>query len=314
MYYQVTNARRASAGLVVALSLTLAARVQGQRPDSLAKAGTAPSWAAIDRILGREGKDQPGGVRRYSFPRGDLKVVCGGVALKPAFALGSWVAFEGGSKDTMAMGDLVLQEREISPVLTKLQQLGVQPTALHNHLLNESPHVMYLHIEVRGQAARIADAIHTALTLTATPLAKPSAAPPSGAFPLDTARIKATLGYGGNVNAGVYQVSVPRGEAIRADGMDVQRSMGVATAINFQPTEAGKAAITGDFVLTANAVGLVIQALRSGGIEVTAVHSHMLSEEPWLFFLHYWADADAVALARALRGALDRMNVKRATS
>jgi hypothetical protein len=214
----------------------------------------------------------------------------------------------------MAMGDLVLQEGEVGPVLTKLQQLGVQPTALHNHLLNESPHIMYLHIQARGQATKIAEAIHTALTLTATPLAKPPGAQPNGAFPLDSARIKAALQYAGTINGGVYQVSVPRGEAVRVDGMEVPPSMGVATAINFQPTEAGKAAITGDFVLTANEVGPVLQALRGGGIEVTAVHSHMLTEEPRLFFVHFWADADAVALARTLRGALDRMNVKKATS
>jgi hypothetical protein len=313
------NAIRAVSGLapmvVVAVSLALAASGEAQVPEAPGKSvPLPPEWAAIDRVMGREGKAQPGGVRKYSFPRGDLRVVVEGVTVKPALALGSWVAFEGAGSDAMAMGDLVLTEREISPVLTKLQQVGVQETALHNHVLGESPRIMYLHIQARGEAAKIAEAIHSALALTGTPPAKPSAAQPNEAFPLDTAGIKAALRYGGSINAGVYQVSVPRNEAVRADGMEVPPSMGVATAINFQPTGAGKAAVTGDFVLTANEVNPVIQALRSGGIEVTAVHSHMLTEEPRLFFLHYWADADAVALARALRSALDRMNVKKATS
>ncbi len=298
--------------LVVAIGLALAGGVEGQVPESPGKsAPVSGDWAAIDRIMGREGKAQPGGVRKYSFPRSDLRVVVHGVTLRPALALGSWVAFEGGATDAMAMGDLVLTEREVGPVLTKLQKLGVQQTALHNHLLGESPRVIYLHVEGRGRAAEIAEAVHSALQLTGTPPAKPPGAQPTEAFPLDTARLKAVLGYGGNINAGVYQVSVPRAETVQADGMVVPASMGVATAINFQPTAKGKAAITGDFVLTAKEVNPVIQALRNSGIEVTAVHSHMLTEEPRLFFLHYWADADAVDLARALRGALDRMNVKR---
>src|SRR6185312_11308336 len=152
------------------------------------------------------------------------------------------------------------------------------------------------------------------LGLTGTAVAWTAGAQPTETLSLDTAQIKAALGYGGTLNSGVYQVSVARAETVRADGMEVPPSMGVATAINFKPTRAGKAAITGDFVLTAREVNLVIQALRSGGIEVTAVHSHMLTEEPRLFFLHFWANADAVGLARSLHAALDRMNVKKATS
>jgi hypothetical protein len=293
---------------MLAVGLTLAATGHAQAP-----ATPAPrEWGAVDRILGREGKTQPGGIRKYSVPRGDLRVTMRGVAIKPGLALGSWVAFKGTASDTMAMGDLVLTEREVTPVLTKLQQSGVQPTALHNHLLGESPRVMYLHIEAHGAAARMAEAIRSALALTGTPPAKPPSAQAPAAFPLDTERLKTVLGYSGTVNGGVYQVSVARAEVVRADGMEVPPAMGVATAINFQPTGGGKAAITGDFVLTAKEVNPVIETLRGGGIEVTAVHSHMLTEEPRLFFLHYWANADAIALARVLRGALDRMSVKKA--
>jgi hypothetical protein len=190
----------------------------------------------------------------------------------------------------------------------------VNPTALHNHVLRESPRVMYMHIEARGDPTKIAQAVHAALALTNTPPAKPDGAPPPKPFPLDTTKIATALGRGGKVNGGVYQVSVPRAEIIRVEGMEVPASMGVATALNFQPTGAGKAAITGDFVLVASEVHLVMQALRSAGIEITALHSHMLMEEPRLFFMHFWANADALALARGLRGALDRMNVKKAAS
>ena len=303
------------AALILIAALSVASAAEPQAPGITRKPPTgAADWTAVDQIIGREGKMQPGGVYKYAFPRGDLQVQTHGVTVKPALALGSWIAFEGTSGDAMAMGDLVLAEGEVTPVITKLQQMGVQQTALPNHLLRESPRIMYLHIEARSQATKIAEAVHAALALTRTPPAQPAAAQPKEAFTLDTAQIKAALGYGGTVNGGVYQVSIPRAETIRADGMEVPPSMGVATAINFEPTVRGKAAITGDFVLIANEVNPVIQALRNSGIEVTAVHSHMLTEEPRLFFLHYWANDDAVTLARGLRKALDRMNVKKAAS
>jgi len=286
-----------------------------QNPSAGQQSGPAAAdWKAVDQAMGREGKMQPGDVYKYSFPRADLTVKAAGVAIKPALALGGWVAFKGTGSDAMAMGDLVLAEREVTPVLTKLQEMGVTPTALHNHVLRESPRVMYMHIEARGAPVKIAQAVRAALALTNTPPAKPDGAQPPEPFPLDTTKIATALGRGGKVNGGVYQVSVPRAEVIRAEGMDVPPSMGVATAINFQPTGAGKAAITGDFVLTATEVNPVIQALRGAGIEIAALHSHMLTEEPRLFFLHYWANADAVALARGLRSALDRMHVKKAVS
>ena len=275
-------------------------------------APAAADWKAVDQAMGREGKMQPGDVYKYSFPRADLRVTAGGVAIKPALALGGWVAFKGSGTDAMAMGDLVLLEQEVTPVLTKLEEMGVNPTALHNHVLRESPRVMYMHIAARGAPTTIAQAVHAALALTKTPPAKPTGARPPEPFPLDTAKIATALGRGGNINGGVYQVSVPRAEAIRVEGMDVPPAMGVATAINFQPTGGGKAVITGDFVLVATEVRPVMQALRSAGIEITALHSHMLTEDPRLFFMHFWANDDAVTLARGLRGALDRMNVKKA--
>ena len=268
-------------------------------------------WKAVDEAMGRPGKLQPDGVQKYSMPRGDLKVTAGGVAVKPALALGSWVGFRREGGKTMAMGDLVLSEAEVTPVVGKLQQAGVKATALHNHLLRESPHVMYLHIEGEGDPVKIAQAIHAAVALTGTPAAPPNA-PASPALGLDTNAVAQALGYTGKVNGGVYQVSVPRADPVRVDGMTIPPSMGVATAINFQPTGGNKAAITGDFVMTADEVNPVLTALAGAGIQVNALHNHMLNEEPRLFFVHFWANDDVVKLARGLRSALDNMHVKAA--
>ena len=272
--------------------------------------GGARDWSAVDRATGRPGTVQPGGVQKYSFPRSDLHVTVGSVAVKPALALGSWVAFQGGGETTMAMGDLVLTQDEVAPVMSKLQEMGVELTALHNHLLHESPRVMYLHIHAAGDPVKIAQAVRAAMALTKTPPAKPKGAEPARPLGLDTAAVAKTLGQSGQMNGGVYQVSVPRTETVRDDGMDVPPAMGLATAINFQPTGGGKAAITGDFVMTAGEVNPVLKALRDAGIEVTALHSHMLTEEPRLFFTHFWANDDATKLARGLRSALDHIKVE----
>lgn len=233
--------------------------------------------------------------------------------MKPALALGSWVAFKrmAGGAEAMAMGDLVLLESEVAPVISKLQSLGVQQTALHNHLQHESPAIIYLHIQAQGDPVKIGEAVRAALALTKTPPAPP-AAPIGSGFGIDTAQLASALGYKGKVTGGVYQVSVPRAEPVHMSGMEIPPSMGVATALNFQPTGKGKAAITGDFVLTADEVNPVIRALRDGGVEVTALHSHMLGEEPRLYFMHFWANDDAAKLARTLHTALGHMKVRAA--
>jgi hypothetical protein len=304
---------RLVAFVIVASSLAHPARAQ-----ATAGRGAGPTqgeWAAVDKALGRPGIAQAGEVQKYSFPRADLTVTLSGVTIKPALALGSWVAFKrtAGAGQAMAMGDLVLTQDEVMPVVTKLQSMGVEQTALHNHLERESPVVMYLHIQAQGDPVRIADAVHAALGLTRTPpMPKPPASAP--AFELDSARLRSALGYSGKVNGGVYQVSVPRAEPVRAAGMEIPPSMGVATALNFQPTGQGNAAVTGDFVLVADEVNPVIRTLAAGGIAVTALHSHMLQEEPRLFFMHFWANSDAVRLAGTLHQALSHMKVRTSTS
>jgi len=293
--------------LFAAVFCVIGSRLNAQHP-----AATASTWAAVDDAIGRKGAAQPGDVMRYGFPRSDLSVMVGGVTLKPALALGGWVAFKHvGKGEAMAMGDLVLTEDEVSPVMGALQAGGVQQTALHNHVFGESPRVMYMHIVAHGDAGKIARAVHDALAQSKTPLGpgSPPAAP--SAADLDTAAIAKALGVSGKLNGVVYQVSVPRSEKITEMGHEVPPAMGVATAINFQPTGSGKAAITGDFVLRGSEVNPVIRALRDHAIAVTAVHSHMIDEEPRLFFMHFWANDDAVNLARGLRAALDQTKSKK---
>jgi len=247
-------------------------------------------------------------VHRYGFPRTDLTVSLDGVAIKPALALGGWVAFKPAHGGAMVMGDLVLLESEINPVMLKLIEGGLEITAVHNHLLRASPATFYMHVGGHGDPARMAAVIHDALAVSKTPLATPAAAGPAPAVDLDTAQLDQIIGVKGQANGGVYQFNVPRRDPVTEGGMQIAPvgPMGVAIGINFQPTGGGKAAITGDFVLTGDEVNPVIKALRANGIEVTAVHSHMLDEQPRLFFLHFWANDDALKLARGLRVALDK--------
>jgi Domain of Unknown Function (DUF1259) len=265
-------------------------------------------WQKVDDAFGRKPAAVSGDVHRYGFPRTDLAVTLDGVAIKPALALGGWIAFKPAHGGAMAMGDLVLLETEINPVMLKLIAGGLEITAVHNHLLRASPATFYMHVGGHGDPAKMAAVIRDALSASNTPLATPAAAGPAPAVDLDTAQLDQLIGAKGQANGGVYQFAVPRRDPIVEDGMQIAPvgPMGVATAINFQPTGGGKAAITGDFVLSGGEVNPVINALRTSGIEVTAVHSHMLDEQPRLFFLHFWANDDALKLARGLRAALDK--------
>jgi Domain of Unknown Function (DUF1259) len=266
----------------------------------------AVDWQKVDDALGRK-PAVSGDVRRYGFPRSDLSVTLDGVTIKPTLALGGWVAFKPMHGGAMVMGDLVLLETEVTPVMTKLVEGGLEITAVHNHLLRANPETFYMHIGGHGDPVKMAAVIHDALAASKTPLtASPAAAPP--AIDLDTAQLDQIMGAKGQNNGGVYAFAVPRRDPISEGGMEIAPvgPMGVAQGINFQPTGGGKAAITGDFVLTGDEVNPVIKALLSNGIEVTAVHSHMLDEQPRLFFLHFWANDDAQKLAKGLRAALDK--------
>jgi len=269
----------------------------------------ADDWQAqVGEALGKSGATAPGGIYRVGLPRTDLKVTLDGVELKPGFALGGWLAFEKMGDQGMVMGDLVLTMDEVAPVTTKLAAGGIDVTALHNHLLRNQPFTMYMHVLGHGDPVKLATALHTALAETKTPLAAaPAAAPPP--IDLDIAAIDQTLGAKGTNNGGIYQFGIPRAEPIKDGNMDVPPPMGSANAINFQPTGGGKAAITGDFVLIAKEVNPVLRALREHGIEVTAIHNHMLDDQPHLYFMHFWANDDARKLAEGLKAALAQINI-----
>jgi hypothetical protein len=265
------------------------------------------NWQKVDDALGRK-PAVSADVRRYGFPRSDLTVTLDGVTIKPALALGGWVAFKPMHSEAMVMGDLVLLESEINPVMLKMIEGGLDITAVHNHLLRARPATFYMHVGGHGDPAKMAAVIHNALAVSKTPLSMPAAAAPPPAVDLDTAQLDQIIGAKGQANGGVHQFNVPRRDPVNIDGMAMTppAPLGAAIGINFQPTGGGKAAITGDFVLTTDEVNPVIKALRSNGIDVTAVHSHMLDEQPRLFFLHFWANDDALKLAKGLRAALDK--------
>src|SRR3954451_13138314 len=273
--------------------------------------GAQDDWQQqIAQALGKAGTSA-GGVYRVGLPRTDIKATLDGVELKPGFALGGWLAFEKMSNSAMVMGDLVLTEDEVNPVMAKLLAGGIEVTAVHNHLLRNHPFTMYMHVLGQGDPVKLATLLHDALAESKTPMESAASAPGTAPPPidLDTAALDRTLGAKGSNNGGIYQFGIPRAEPVQEEDMVVPASMGLANAINFQPLGGGKAAITGDFVLTDKEVAPVMKALRENGIEVTALHNHMVGEQPRLYFMHFWAHDDALKLAAGLKAALSHVNL-----
>ena len=290
----------------IALLAALVLTTTLARPTAAAE----PDWKAVEQALGKAGQLQPGDVFRVGLPRTDLSVTVKGVPVKAGFALGSYAAFKQTGDRAMVMGDLVLLDQEVPGVMSGLLGAGLDVTAVHNHLNEVSPHVMYMHYEGHGEALQLARALRQALAASATPLGGPAAAPATSGMPtVDTKRIEQALGRSGrDVGGGVFQVTVPRSESITEMGVQLLPAMGVVTVLNFQPTGNGRAAITGDFVLLDREVNAVARELRQHGIDVTALHNHGLADTPRLFYMHFWAVDDAITLARELRAALDRTN------
>ncbi len=301
--------KRSNIGIaVVGLVITVALVSRQPIPGGAEQMSGGDEWKAVEEALGRKGAVQPGGVFRVGLPRTDLKVKVHGVDVKAGFALGSYAAFRKTSKDAMVMGDLVLLDEEVPKVMSELLAQGLSVTALHNHLNEMSPHVMYMHYSGRGDVVKLAKSVRTALGASGTPFGESPASGSAAGPAIDQAQVEAALGRSGRINNGILQVGVPRAERITDGGMELLPAMGVATAINFQPTGNGQAAITGDFVLIAGEVNPVARTLRAHGIEVTALHNHALADSPRLFYMHFWANDDAVKLARGLRAALDQTN------
>ena len=276
-------------------------------------AATAQDWKPVADALGKPGTEMPGGVYRVGLPRSDLHVVLDGIVLKPTLALGSWLAFAPMGDKTMVMGDLVLTESEVGPVMKRLEENHIDITALHNHLFRARPVTFYMHVFAVGDAVTLAKALHGALALSKTSFTASPASPVPAKIDLDTNAIDSALGTKGKVAGGVYQIGIARSTPVTERGMAVPPAMGSAESINFQPTGGGKAAITGDFVLSAAEVNPVLTTLRENGIEVTALHSHMLDEEPRLFFMHFWANNDLGRLLSGLRAALSQIAIEHPT-
>jgi hypothetical protein len=269
----------------------------------------APDWNQVGQALGKTGAVQAGGVYRVGFPRTDLNVSVDGVQLRTGFAWGGWVAFQPVGEQAMVMGDLVMTQDEVAPVMRKLREGGIEITAVHNHLLRAEPMTLYMHIHGQGDPVKLATAIHDGLAQSKTPFSPgPGSSTPAN---IDMLGLDKVMGYFGQDNGGVYSFAVPRAQPVTEHGMSIVGPMGGAIGINFEPTGFNTAAITGDFVLTAAEVNPVISALQTNGIEVTALHSHMLDEQPRLFFMHFWANDDALKLAKGLRAALDKVAVKK---
>ncbi|MBU5445507.1 DUF1259 domain-containing protein [Paenibacillus sp. MSJ-34] len=263
-----------------------------------------PDWKTLEQIFGRKGTVQDG-VFKVTLPRSDLKVKVGEVMIEPDLALTGWLAFKPHGNETMMMGDLVLLDTEVPPVISKLSSSGIDITALHNHLINEIPSVMYLHVEGHGKPTKIAENVKAALAKTGTPLTQPSGIPQPSTF--DWSKVEAIMGQKGHRSGNLLQFNISRAETITENNMVIPPFMGVASPINYQAV-GKKAATAGDFVLLASEVNPVVRALEEHGLTVTAIHNHMLFESPRLFFLHFWGYDNPEKLARGLKAALEKTN------
>jgi Domain of Unknown Function (DUF1259) len=278
----------------------------------LAHTAGAEDWTAVDKILGQTGKSLSGDVHRYAWPRRDLHVTVGGTPVEPALALGSWAGFLPGEHG-MAMGDLVLLSSEVNPVIRALQAVGLEVLAVHNHLIGETPQVLYVHFEGHGEPEAVARGLKAALAATKTPMGPPAGKPAEPSAPERAAfeTLQASLGRKGSLAGRVLQVGVPRSSKIEEEGTEMPPSLGLGIGMNFEVV-GSKVAATGDFVLVADEVNPVIGELESHGIEVTALHSHMLRESPRLFFMHFWVVDDPAKVGEGLKAALDKVAVQQA--
>ena len=297
------NLQRAFVAALVLTALSM--------PGAIASSAQGTEWKTVEDVFGFPGANLPGGVIRFNMPRSDLHVTVAGIDVKPALALGAWAAFRHvGPNDAMVMGDLVLTDDEVAPVMKALQRGGVEVTALHNHLIGESPRIMYVHMGGHGDPMKLAQTIKQAVGLTKSPVPQSGGTKETAAdLGFDVAAVEKIMGRPGTVSGGVLHFSPPRAEKLTEEGMDTPPSMGMGTSINFQPTGNGRAAIAGDFAMTAKEVGPVMKILQDNGVQCVALHSHALDDVPRLFYMHVWANDDALKLATTLRRAVDQTNV-----
>jgi hypothetical protein len=273
--------------------------------------GSSIAWGAdlsdVERILGVAGQIQEEAVV-FSFPRSDIKVTIDGEPVPTAFGFGSWTAWKEMGEKSMVMGDLVLLEKEINPAISALAEANINVTALHNHFIGEIPRIMYMHIYGMGEKTALARGIRAALDKTGTPKPVPAATPTTQpSLQLDTKRLQEIIGQTGKEGGGVLKITLGRA-GVKMGGTEVTSTMGLNTWVAFIGTSE-RAHVAGDVAMTASEVNKVIRVLRRGGIEIAAVHNHMLDEQPRIFFLHYWGTGPAEQLARTVREAFDQAKV-----
>jgi hypothetical protein len=319
----VKNAAAAMVAIVTMAAVVLAGCSSGSKGGAGGGTGqpgsprsavrtTEADWKPVTDALGRTGKlGDNSTAYRINLPRNDLHITSYGVDIKPGLSLGGYAAFTRyDNNETLLMGDLVITEEELPKVTDALQAHGLGQTALHKHLLQQSPPVWWTHVHGMGDATQLAQGLKAALDATAigSPTPPPAQQPP---VDIDVAGVEQALGRKGTQDGGLLKYSIPRKDTIVEDGHVLPAaSLNLTTVINFQPVGGGRAAINGDFILTAPEVQKVIQALRAGNIAIVELHNHGLTEEPRLFYMHYWAVDDAVILARALRPAMDATNLQ----
>jgi hypothetical protein len=262
-------------------------------------------WQDVEKAFGKKGTVQDG-ILKITFPRSDLKVTIGDFTLSPGLALTSWAAFMKMGNEATVMGDMVLTDKEIGPAVSKIVANGLQVTAIHNHLTGETPSLKYIHFSGKGSGIKLAESLKGVFSVTGTPMGQASAQAQSKTP--DWSKVEAILGKG-KATGNVLQYGFPRAEKLTDSGMEVPPFMGTAIGINFQMS-GNSAATAGDFVLLADEVNPVVKALTENGIVVTAIHNHMLYDEPRLFMLHFWAVDNPEKLARGLKEALGKTTAK----
>jgi hypothetical protein len=269
-------------------------------------------YAAVLKTLGRQG-DFKDGVLKVNIPRNDVNVSVDGVATPTPFGFGGWIALTKGDHGDVMMGDLVLTEEEVNPVMSAVLDNGLNVTALHNHFFYETPRIFYMHVHGHGTSADIAKRIAPALALIGKTSSRRAAAVASGKpieGKLDVARLAKIVGHEGEQNGAVYKITIGRPDIpLKEMGATINARMGLNTWAAFYGSDSD-AAVAGDVAMRAEEVTPVLKALRSNGIDVVAIHHHMTGTEPSVYFLHYWGRGTAQKLATAVRAAVDQTGQK----
>lgn len=297
---------RACQAFAAMLAAAVGFALVGARPGAAQPAphaGHDAAWDSVGRIL-QSPPVARGGYVRFDFPRRDVTLRVRDVVVSPSLALGAWAGFQGAPDNATMMGDLVLTSAELEPVLATLARQGLAVTAIHNHLAGESPHIAYVHFHGEGDARQLASRLDTVLRRTAAPRPVTPSSPRPATF--DTAMVFRAMGASGRSNGNVAQLSfilVPGGVTMHGESVDPALAYG--SPVNIQFVDSSRAVATGDFAVLERGVDPVLDALAANGITATAVHSHLVGEEPRIYYIHFWADGRAADVLRGLRAAVD---------